>query len=156
MKIEELSARRGLTSTFDKGGLYAPSVNTNIAAASYHLLQYANKVKGKGAAFAPWLLLYLFLSVQRINRNNQGETAGYICSYTEIAKYFIISRNIAVRAAKWLECQGWLTITKDGKTSVFNLNVEKINDCLLNPEAVACVYNDNEMWAKLSQNRTHS
>lgn len=110
-----------------------PNVNINIVALIYHLQRYANKVKGTGAAFAPHLLLYLFLSVQRINRNNQGETVGYKCSYAEIAKYFNINQNTAVRAAKWLERQDWLTITKDGKTSVFNLNVEKINNCLDNP-----------------------
>lgn len=156
MKKVELSERRGLTSTFEKGNSFAPSVNTNIAAVGYHLQQYANKVKGTGAAFAPWLLLHLFLSVQRINRNNQGETLGYRCSYAEIAKKFHVHQTTAIRAAKWLERNDWLTITKDGKTSVFNLNVEKINDCLLNPEAAACAYNDGEMWAKLFQNRTHS
>lgn len=156
MKNVELSGRHGLTSTFEKGALFAPSVNVNIAAVAYHLQQYANKVKGTGAAFAPWLLLYLFLSVQRINRNNQGETIGYICSYTEIANHFNVSRNTAVRAAKWMERQDWLTITRDGKTSVFNLNVEKINDCLINPSAVECVYDNGEMWAALLPNRTHS
>lgn len=121
------------------------------------MLRYLHSTaKGAGADFAPYLLLHLILSVQRINRNNQGETIGYKCSYTEIAKEFKTSRNIVVRAAKWLERNDWLTIAIDGKTSVFNLNVEKINESLLNPEAAACVYNENEMWAKLSQNRTHS
>lgn len=113
--------------------IISPNINVNIAAVLCHIQRYANKVKGTGAALAPLLLLYLFLSVQRINRNNQGETFGYKCSYAEIAKYFNINQNTAVRAAKWLERQDWLTITKDGKTSVFNLNVKKINDCLINP-----------------------
>lgn len=149
MKKIELSGRRGLTSTFVKGALFAPSVNVNIAAVVYHLQQYANKVKGTGAAFAPCLLLYLFLSVQRINRNNQGETVGYICSYTKIAQHFNASRNTVVRAAKWLERQDWLTITKNDKTSVFNLNVEKIDDCLNNPSTVGYIYDNGEMWAAL-------
>ena len=155
MKKVELSERRGLTSTFDKGALYAPSVNIKMAAVVYYLQQYAQKVKGEGSALATPLLLYLFLSVQRINRNNQGETIGYKCSYTDIAEHFKISRTSVVRAVKWLENQDWLSITKDGKTSVFNLNVEKINDCLMNPEAAACVYNEAERWAVVLQNRTH-
>lgn len=156
MKEVELSGRRGLTSTFERGALFAPSVNANIAAVVYHLQQYANKTKGTGAAFAPCLLLYLFLSVQRINRNNQGEPTGYICSYAEIAKYFNVARNTAVRAAKWLERQEWLTITKNGHTSVFNLNVEKINDCLTNPLSAGSVCDNGEMWAAFLQNCTHS
>lgn len=156
MKKGEVSARRKLTSAFEKGKLYAPSVNINISAVLYHLQQYANKVKGTGAAFAPHLLLHLFLSVQRINRNNQGETVGYKCSYAEIAKYFNINQNTAVRAAKWLERQDWLTITKDGKTSVFNLNVTKMNDCLVNPYAAECMYDNTEIWAAVLPNLTHS
>lgn len=156
MNNVELSGRRFLTSTFDKGQLFSPSVNVNLAAVLYHLQQYANKVKGEGAGLAPYLLLYLFLSVQRINRNNQGDTVGYICSYAEIAKHFNVVRTTAVRAAKWLERQEWLTITKDGKTSVYNLNVEKINDCLTNPSAAVCVYDSGEMWATLLPNYTHS
>lgn len=156
MKNVEESAGRVLVSTFDKGKLYAPSVNVNTAAVIYHLQQYANKEKGTGAAFAPWLLLYLVISVQRINRNNQGETIGYKCSYTEIAEYFNVARTTAVRAAKWLEQKEWLTITKDGKTSVFNLDIEKINDCLTNPSTAGYVHDNGESWAALLQNRTHS
>lgn len=115
------------------GACNAPNVNINIVALIYHLQRYANKVKGTGAAFAPYLLLYLILSVQRINRNNQGETLGYKCSYAEIAEQLNLGRNTVIRAAKWLERQDWLTITKNGKTSVYNLNVEKINNCLVNP-----------------------
>lgn len=156
MKSVEVSAGRALTSTFDKGQLYAPSVNINTAAFVFHLQQYAQKNKGTGGAFAPWLLLYLLLSVQRINRNNQGEAIGYKCSYAEIARYYGVSATTAVRAAKWLEQKEWLTITKDGKTSVFNLNVERINDCLANPSAAACAYDNGDMWAALLQKRTHS
>lgn len=108
-------------------------LNDNLLLVVYHLNQYANKVKGTGSAFAPWLLFYLCLSVQRINRNNQGETTGYVCSYADIAKHYNVSRTKAVRAAKWLEQHEWLTIAKEGKTSVFNLNIEKINKHLANP-----------------------
>lgn len=156
MKKVELSGRRKLISTFDKGNLFAPSVNVNIIPTAYHLQQYANKVKGRGAELAPYLILYLILSVQRINRNNPGETIGYKCSYAEIANYFNVSRTTAVRAAKWLEQNEWLIITKSGKTSVFNLNVEKINDCLANPSTAGVVYDNGEMWSALLQNRTHS
>ncbi len=156
MNKVELSGRRGLTSTFDRGKLFAPSVNINISAAVYHLYQYANREKGTGAAFAPWLLLYLCLSVQRINRNNQGETTGYVCSYADIAKHYNVSRTKAVRAAKWLEQHEWLTIAKEGKTSVFNLNIERINECLANPSAAGVEYDNGEMWVALLQNRTHS
>lgn len=151
MKKVELSERRGLISTIDKGELYSPSINNKIPA----MLRYLHSTaKGAGADFAPYLLLHLILSVQRINRNNQGETIGYKCSYTEIAKYLDICCTTAVKAAKWLERNDWLTITIDGKTSVFNLNLEKINYCLKNPRVAACGYDDKEMWAALLPNRT--
>lgn len=156
MNKVELSGRRWLVSTFDKGKLYAPFLNMNITWLNRHLRKYAQKVKGRGADLAADLLQHLILAVERINRHNQGETIGYICSYGKLSAETNHSKTSLAEAAKWLEKHEWLTISKHGNKSVFNLNVERINECLANPSAAGVEYDNEEMWAALLKNRTPS